>query len=312
MSNRLYMEIDNNTVKKLNIKSKREYYYKIEEEKKIIREQQFENTNNINQVQLVDDEDEWNYKTESLFLNVNFEMDNYQKLFGYVCCEDAILGVGIEWKPENSRIKNCIKLGEFSYKSSDCFFHKENIEIENVNSNIDFSWIIYIVDPGTINKKAYYGSHSGLILGSGLLWSIIVDGNGSIFPIYEEAKVGKPLWWYHCDFSDISEDEFSEENIKIIINKAHPGYQYIQPKSNIYNEYMFSELISTALAVLILSIRQKNSENGNGEFIDLSQQSCKGSILTVLKYFNDMLKFKINGTMLELQNSVKTYFDKEY
>lgn len=312
MSSRLYSTIDNKILKLLNIQSTREYYYLVDNEKKIIREETFENSSNEYHVQLVDDEDEWDNRNQSLFLNCKISLENVEKLFGVICCSNAILGIGLEWKPEKSRIKYCLKFGEFSKNNNLCEFSKKDIEIKNVNSNIIFNWIIYIVDPGNQDKKSCFGKNTGLILGDGLLWSIIVDGSGSIFPIYEEALPDGPLWKYECDFIDITEDEFSEENIKIILNKAHKGYQYIQPKSPNYNELMFAELISNAIATVILAIRKKNAENGNGELIDFSKNGSKGSILTVLKYFNDTLKFKINGTMIELQDSVKSYFDREY
>lgn len=312
MSNRLYSTIDTRLVKTLNIHATREYYYLLDDEKKIIREEIFENSNNENHVQLVDDEDEWDNKCQSLFLNCKISLDNVKSLFGKICCTDAVLGIGIEWKPEKSRIKYCAKLGEFTIDNDNYQFIKNDIEIKNVNSNINFNWIIYIIEPGYQDNKSNYGNQTGLILGDGLLWSIIVDGSGSIFPIYEESIIDGPLWKYECDFLDITEDEFSEENIKVILNKSHKGYQYIQPKSTCFNELMFEELISNAITTIILAIRKKNAENGNGEIIDFSKNGSKGSILTVLKYFNDTLKFKVNGTMIELQNSVKAYFDKEY
>lgn len=312
MSSRLYSTIDNKILKLLNIHSTREYYYLMDNDKKIVREETFENSSNENHVQLVDDEDEWDNRSQSLFLNCKISIENVEKLFGEICCSDAILGIGLEWKPEKSRIKYCVKFGEFSINNSQCEFIKKDIEIKNVTSNIIFNWIIYIVNPGNQNCKNSFGKNTGLILGDGLLWSIIVDGSGSIFPIYEESLPDGPLWKYECDFIDITEDEFSEENIKIILNKSHKGYQYIQPKSANYNELMFAELISNAIATVILAIRKKNAENGNGELIDFSKNGSKGSILTVLKYFNDTLKFKINGTMIELQDSVKSYFDREY
>lgn len=312
MSSRLYSTIDNKILKLLNIQSTREYYYLVDNEKKIIREETFENSSNEYHIQLIDDEDEWDNKNQSLFLNCKISLENVEKLFGEICCSNAILGIGLEWKPEKSRIKYCVKFGEFSKNNNLCEFSKKDIEIKNVNSNIIFNWIIYIVDPGNQDSKGCFGKNTGLILGDGLLWSIIVDGCGSIFPIYEEALPDGPLWKYECDFIDITEDEFSEENIKIILNKAHKGYQYIQPKSPNYNELMFAELISNAIATVILAIRKKNAENGNGELIDFSKNGSKGSILTILKYFNDTLKFKINGTMIELQDSVKFYFDREY
>lgn len=310
MSNRLYKIIDSDLLEKINIYSKRDYYYKVNGIKKIITESNFKNSCNNNQVQLIDDEAEWNNKMQSLFLNCTLTIEHANRLFGEVCCLDAKLGIGLEWKPENSKIKHCVKFGEFSKNDENYQFTKQNIEINNVNSNINFKWIIYIIDPGNINIKKCFGNQEGLILGNGLLWSIIINGNGSIFPIFEETNPNGPLWSFNCDFDDIAEDEFKEENIKIILNKSHKGYQYIQPKSSNYNEQMFLELISNAITILIITIKNKNEENGNGDSIDFKKNGSKGSILNVLKYFNDTLKFKINGSINELQESIKLYFDK--
>ena len=68
-----------------------------------------------------------------------------------------------------------------------------------------------------------------------------------------------------------------------------------------------NEILSSALTMIIIDIRSKQDNN----VIDLEEDGEEGSILTVVKYFNDTLKFKINGTYNELLESVKTFFDKE-
>ena len=312
MNDRLYRTINKELLDLLKISVNKEYYYIHDGEEKTVYEQNFENSNNENQVQLIDCEDSWDNKCQSLYMNCTLTLENADLLFLDVCCSDAVLGIGIEWKSDKSRIKYCEKIGEFTIKNKTCVFKKNNIDLKNVSSNIHFRWVIYIVKPGTKNYKLSYGNQTGLILGDGDLWTIIVEGSGSIFPIYEEMIPDGPLWLYNCDFIDITEDEFNEENIKIILNKSHKAYQFIQPKSPTYNKFMFSELISNAITTLILSIKKKNEENGNGGKIDFSIKSNKGSILNVLKYFNETLKFKINGSIQELQNSIKNYFDKEY
>ena len=43
----------------------------------------------------------------------------------------------------------------------------------------------------------------------------------------------------------------------------------------------------------------------------LEQDFENGSILQAIKYFNDKLGFKINGTYEEMLKSIKVFFDKE-
>ena len=78
MSSRLYSTIDNKILKLLNIQSTREYYYLVDNEKKIIREETFENSSNEYHVQLVDDEDEWDNRNDLPPLS-GIKYSSYQK-----------------------------------------------------------------------------------------------------------------------------------------------------------------------------------------------------------------------------------------
>ena len=49
----------------------------------------------------------------------------------------------------------------------------------------------------------------------------------------------------------------------------------------------------------------------DAKMIDLNEECEYGSILNVLKYFNDKLGFKINDRYDLLVQSIKTFFDKE-
>ena len=312
MYNRMYKNIDSTLSKTLRISSKREYYYFDNNEKKYIQEEKIDSIKDINAYELVDENEEWNSKNQSLFLNLVLKIENIDQVFYDLCCDDTILGIGLEWKPNKSKLKTCIKLGEFCKKDQEKVFKTYDIELKNITSNVDFKWLIYVVTPGKINFKPNYGNNAGIILGDSLLWSIIVEGEGSIFPIFDEYKEDAPLWYCRCNFTDIYEDEFIEDNVSIILNRAHKAYKYIQPKTAYFNSLMFSELISNAIYNLIVEIKRVNIQNGNDEIIDFSQDGEKGSIYTVLKYFYFVLNFKINSSNFELLESIKTYFDKEY
>jgi len=134
--------------------------------------------------------------------------------------------------------------------------------------------------------------------------SIIVDGQTSIFPIYEEENPDSSLWRFKCNVEDIFEDEFSTENLAIIINRLHPSYPLLNPKEKSYMKSFFVEVVSSALSMLIIEIKK-------GSTIDLNNNGAQGSVLVALRYFNS-LGIKINGTNEELITSVKQFFDKRY
>ncbi len=309
LTTKLYKCLSQKDFENLKVRLKRNYYYLIDGEKKIINEQLFENDNSKGIYQLFDDDFEWNPKEQSLFLNLTLTADNLNSLFGEqgFCSPGAVLGIGLVWKPERSKIKRCFKLAEITSEKNSLDVNVENIELQNITSNVQFDLVIYVVKPSTSPINPFFANEEGMVLYSGKSWTIVVEGNGSIFPVYEIEDANGPIWSYYCDFIDISEDSFDLDHVQIKINKKHPAYSLVHPKSPTYSQEYVNEILSSALTMIIIDIRSKQDNN----VIDLEEDGEEGSILTVIKYFNDTLKFKINGTYNELLESVKTFFDKE-
>ncbi len=310
INSRLYKTISNDDFSNLNLKISREYVYITDNDVKVIKEQPFENTNSKKIFQLVDDDYEWNPKEQSLLLTLNLEMNNVSTLFGKngSCYKDAVLGVGLVWKPEKSRIKRCKKLFEITAIDDSINYTIKDIELPNISSNVEFNLVIYITKPGSLDGKPFFANEEGMILYTELLWTIIMEGNGSIFPVFEREEENGPIWSYYCDdITDIADDFFDSEHVGIIINKMHPSYAMIHPKSPTYSQAYVNETLSSAIAFIILDLRSKQENN----LIDLNEECERGSILEVLKYFSDKLGFKINDNYNTLLNSIKMFFDKE-
>lgn len=309
LTTKLYKSLSQKDFETLGLKPKRQYYYLVDGEKKTITEQTFQDDNNKNVFQLVDEDFEWNPKEQSLYLNISVKSKDLNSLFGTdgFCSPGTILGIGLVWKPEKSKIKRCIKLGEISENNSIIDFNVENIELQNLSSNVEFDILVYIVKPSVNSINPFFANEEGMVLYSGKLWTIIIEGNGSIFPIYEIDDEHGPIWSYYCDIIDIVDDPFDLEHIKININRKHPAYSLIHPKSQTYSQEYVNEVLSTALAMIIIEIRSKQENNT----IDLNEDGSQGSILNVMKYFNDILKFRINDDYNELLRSIKAFFDKE-
>ena len=308
MKDRFYPVIDNEKVKELKISVKKSFYFKTDDEKhyfQIKPVNEFDGDKTLDYM-LEDEDYEWDVKKQEVFLNLEIKISNPNCLFGDtgVAYDDSILGFGLEWKANNSKIKNCLKIGEILNSGKEIYFKKEDIRINDLNSNIDFNWVIYVIKSGNKKNTAFFGNEKGLILGDGLFWRIITDGESSIFPIQEEDNLKGPLWRCESNITDIFEDDFTIENVTIFINRKHPSYTYISPKSENYNKAFFIEVISSALTMLILDIR-------NGEKLQVSNAESKGSIAMALNYFYS-LGIDINGSNSDLLKSIKTFFDERY
>lgn len=307
---RLYKTLSSEELASLKLKIDRKYSYCTESDVKELKEQAFEGNNSNSKVfQLVDEDYEWDPKVHSLFLDIVLSIKNPSIIFGKngSCYEDAVIGVGLTWKSEKSKIKNCIKLGEITKTSNSLEFVKSAIELENLSSNATFRLIFYIVKPGTKNGNKFFANQAGMVILDQIAWTIIVEGESSIFPIYEVADDNGPLWSFSCDFYDITDDLFDKEHVKVLINTRHPAYAMVNLKSPQFNEMFMNEIMSNAVAAIIVAIRDKLPNN----HVDLSLDCENGSILQALKYFKDKLDFDINGSLESLTNSIKKFFDKE-
>ena len=230
-----------------------------------------------------------------------------------VCHQNTVLGFGLEWKARDSKVKYCKKIGEID-KSMDNFeVTFKDIEIENADSDIEFRWFIYISKPGKSieepNEK--YANSEGLVLVKEMWWTILVSGNGSVFPIEEYTKIGAPLWTIRTNFVDWTEDQFSVDNVSVIINPAHPLYESINYGGDEFNEDIFKEVMSSALSALIIQIVLEAKQNGDFDQLSKEPVEEKGSILAALRYFKSTHGFAVAGSIFELINSIKSFFDKE-
>lgn len=310
-TSKLFKTLSDKEFKKIKLNVNREYYYFSNNEKQIVYDKKIDNTNETNAFQLIDEENEWNPKEQNLFLNLTVEIENCSFLFGTsgVCYKDSILGIGLVWKANNSRIKKCKKIGEFDCKVNKELFVIQDVDLGDISSNTVFELFIYISKPGTNDYHSYFGNSKGLILYQNTLWSLIVEGDGSIFPIVDIPVEDGTLWKFECDFEDIADDLFDESHIRIILNPLHPMYPCLQPKNDKFDQLYLSEVMSSALSMIIWDIRYKLLLDGEDK-INLKKDASKGSIHQALQYFHDKLKFEVNGSFDELTNSIKEFFNK--
>ena len=317
-SEKLYKTLDEALIRNLSISCERHYYYKDDEEEVELVEKKIDLLSNDCVYKLEDSDRMWSiYKTtKPLFTKIKLSFSHIAGIYygnTKVCFTDAVLGVGLEWKPKGSKIKRCVKLGELNH-DMDCFDSNEILfEIKHPDSDIEFFWFLYIVKPGTKTSESQerLANTAGLILAREHLWTIVSSGNGSIFPIELCSKPNTPLWSIRCDFDDWSEEEFSLDNLSITLNKAHELYKKIDQDNEEYDPLVFKEVIGSAFYALISQIISITKDYSCFDDIYKEGYGEQGSILLAMKYFKDTLNFAIDGKPSKLINSIKEYLDKE-
>lgn len=309
----LYPQIDEIFLETLKITFKRRYYYYGSDGKEYnVIEKKIKGMEDKEIFDLDDENSEYDQSNDTLYLDLDVSIYNAKYLFGksgYVYL-NTVLGIGIEWKSKKSKIRHCKKLGSFNYSNSngELLFRCNKIELNELTSDTEFSWVIFIKEPGTVENGLFFANKEGLIIGKKIVWTIKGEGIGSLFPISEISSPNEPLWCVKTSFDDPFVEEFSIDNVAILINKSHPSYQFIQSNNKYYNQNFLSEVLSSALYILIVEIKCKVDD-----FQEINKKhSDTGSIVEALKYFDKELNFKIFDSEKELLRSIKLFFDKEF
>lgn len=269
---------------------------------------EFEQVNGIDDFityKLIDSHVRWD-ETSFNYL-INLKINDAYKLFGengYVY-SNAKIGVGIEWKTNKSRIKKCCKLGVFSYGEELVELNK-NILVNDFFNDTSFELLFYIEEEGTKNCDKTFANKKGLVILKTEFLIIKKSGNGSTFPIVDYSDKNGPLWKVEVDYVDINEDDFIEENVKIMLNKEHTSYKFINSKDKNFNIKFLNEIMSSALSSMLLTILQKEEWA-----LELNDDALDGSISQALRYFRDCMGFDYTS-ISSVHETVRKFMDRSF
>ena len=317
-SEKLFKTFNESLIESLDLKCKRQFYYMKDSVPVNLKEVKVDQLSASQVYKLEDSTRKWNElrKSQSLFLTIEISMSHIVHIFyseNKVCHPQTVLGLGLEWKSKDSKVKYCKKLCTIDNSLDDLIIKIEDIEIPSANSDIEFRWFIYISEPGKDiddpNEK--YANSAGLVLAKEHWWTILVSGNGSLFPIDEFSKFGQPLWSIKTCFTDWAVDEFSIDNVSVTFNPSHPLFELINFGGEEFNEDIFKEVMSSALAALIIQIISEAKQSDDYDLLLEEPTEENGSILAAIRYFKKTHNFAIGGSVDELIHSIKMFFDKE-
>lgn len=288
-------------------------------------EYQFYYTNNDNEYDLIcedidgstllrkitDKNGTWTPDDYNIGIRRTFECASCINLFGPngIACRSAIIGVALMWSSYESRQRGTIAFGEIHNEHKIQQFDLDyTFNVAQLRGKVEFKIVLYIKEPGIPeNDEKFLANQRGYLLGAiddELM--LILDGSGSLFPIYEENKIGGPLWRVTCDWEDPLYDLFGE-SVKIYLNKKHPSFKYIDNKNKQkFNMQLFQEIIASAMTVIVMKLK---SEEETWAIIEQGSNIQRGSLAEVITYNRETLGWKTDKPE-SLSLSIREYFEK--
>lgn len=254
----------------------------------------------------------WYPETSNLIIRKKCTISNPAILFGSsgIAPRDAVIGVAIIWISSKSDQRGVVACGCFDAESSkveisaECRFDKSCIK-----GSIQLQLILYLKESGNPTyEERHLNNATGVTYGTIEQCEIFTDGNGSVFPISTVYKESKPLWWvYYDESADPMIDSFDDENVGIVLNKAHPLFETLKVDSSLKESPLLLEVLSSAMVIIMNSIR--DSLGTEWKSIIASQDFSHGSLAEAMYHFVYKLQWNFD-TQAELSKSIHSYFDK--
>ena len=271
-------------------------------------------TNGIS-AQLRDQNASWDPEKYETVFETSIEIKNLNTLFGPtgIAPNEAEIGIGILWIDTKAEQRGIIPVGNFKKQQQ-----QFNIIVTHtfpkglLKGNLLLQTCLFLQNPGKPQKReTFLASEPGTVLGLLDNIDIMIEGNGSVFPILLLDEPGGLLWNIHYNEDiDPCSDSFSEENICINLNKAHPAYELISMEKPLKDNPLLLEILSAAL-VLICSKVKENFSSDWESLISGSIEYEEGSIAQAICYFRNKLRWDFTD-QISLSISIRSFLEKQF
>ncbi|WP_156340959.1 hypothetical protein [Pseudomonas sp. NBRC 111124] len=105
-----------------------------------------------------------------------------------------------------------------------------------------------------------YANQSGARLGPlAQPIEIIIDGDGSLFPVLEEALgEEEPLWELKVHWSDPQDEPFTSEYVALVLNSSHPHFDQLRDRRalNVEQSPLMRQVFAAWLALVVANVKE--------------------------------------------------------
>lgn len=232
----------------------------------------------------------WDPNTHNLKMRKKITILQPDILFGIngVATETTKIGVAYHIYSKSSGFQTTKDLGiEITSGSEEVnieFIHE--FPPASIKGEVNINILLFVKD--VIDKEVRFANKVGVELGVIDHFQLVVDGEGSVFPIVEVERQEEPLWHLITKWSDIVNDPFDSEYVRLELNRLHPMYDYIF-KDTKPSAFLLSEILSNVMTQIIF--KAVNDD----DFTDVISDS--DSIANIVNYWIDT--YEVDTTSFE-------------
>ena len=128
---------------------------------------------------------------------------------------------------------------------------------------------------------------------------LVIDGEGSSFPITEFDDRKGPLWKLEKNWYSAEEDTFDASNVSLSLNISHPLFKEIRKETRRINQSYMNNIMTQAIAIIIQQVVIVEDY----DLDDVEESLIPGTILSAVSYW--VKTFDVDTSdLFTIQNSL--------
>lgn len=269
-------------------------------------EQVIDFPNSGTQIIINETDNSWSPIEHNLIVEQHISLKNPSVFFGNNGVTNAsnTLGIACQIYSKTSHFQKTIQFAEITSdmdQFNESFLYE--FEPDTIGGSVFMNFYIYLKEIKVTDP--IHANTVGTNLMNDFLQniSIIIDGNGSEFPIMEINDPTQPLWRVEMTWTDLNEDLFNTNSVRLILNQGHELFNQLMNQRPRINQYLMNDIIISAMTSVI---QQAILIDGN-EFRS-EEDYQPGSIAQVIWYW--ISTYEINTESLDsIANSIRKNAD---
>lgn len=192
-----------------------------------------------------------------LLLSQTFLIGDLSSLFGIngVTHQDNSIGFAAQIQSSDSDFTRTVTFEEFTYPTNPnkaCFNYR--FKKGELRGSVHVRFFLYLKKLWTNGK--FQAKLPGTILSEGYFneLDIIIDGEGSLFPITEFEKKDGPLWELIMNWDEASINTFDTNHIEIRLNKSHKLYPKLSDTYGLLNRGMMDSILIESIGSIMYQV----------------------------------------------------------
>ena len=267
------------------------FYYTQGQTKKNLHKIELEDNSNI--FKLSDASGIWNPIENNFGIKANISIKHPNLLYGEngIVCKTATLGIAVQWTSPSSKQRGSFRIGKIPNIESNLeLSHNHIFPKGELRGTVNFKFLIYLELIGVpSSNEEFFANTPGIILWESNKQTLILDGEGSTFPIYEINNPHKPLWYLECNWDDPNIDLFCD-SVSIFINREHKNYKFLDSTNKAYNEQLLIEIFASAYNIILNKLKDDN----DFDYANYKANSNIGSVANAIIYLIDTRDWNIS------------------